>query len=82
MNMSNFDYYSSAQRIAQALSDEGLSDRATKITDAIATGSTGTEILMALHWQLTELLRQGHRPSAETSSDREELLREIDKRLT
>lgn len=49
------DYYAEAMGIAQRLDDEGLADKARALREAIETGSTGTEILMALRWNLQRI---------------------------
>ena len=54
--MNSFDYISEARAIRNALDDE-LTDWKTRIDDAIAAGCTGTEILMAVRWNLVELLK-------------------------
>lgn len=54
--MHTFDYIAEARAISDALNDD-LADWKTRIDDAITTASTGTEILMALRWNLAELLK-------------------------
>jgi hypothetical protein len=46
------DYHAEAREIARCLEDGGCSNDARSLIDAIETGSTGTEILMALRWNL------------------------------
>lgn len=53
--MSNFDYIAEARAIRAAL-PERLSDWKIRIDEAIASGATGTEILMSLRWEMQELL--------------------------
>jgi hypothetical protein len=53
--MKAFDYIASARSIRDALIGEDLETCRERIDDAIASGSTGTEILMALRWILSEL---------------------------
>ena len=55
-NINSFDYIADAHAIRDAL-DPDLADWKTRIDDAIAAGSTGTEILMAVRWNLAELLK-------------------------
>ncbi len=55
--MSSFDYIAEARAIRDALVGDDLSDWRTRIRGAIDTGSTGSEILMAVRWNLVELLK-------------------------
>jgi hypothetical protein len=48
------DYYVIAHQISSNLLDENQEDWAQRIEDAIAHGSTGTEILMHLRWTLQQ----------------------------
>ena len=57
MHMNSFDYIAEARAIRNALGDD-LTDWKTRIDDAIAAGSTGTEILMAVRWNLAELIKE------------------------
>jgi hypothetical protein len=54
--MLSFDYIAEAYAIRDALTDEYLARWRSRITDAIEAGATGTEILMALRWNLGQLL--------------------------
>lgn len=51
----NYDYYRTAKDIANQLASVGYQDWAIKIKDAIASGSTGTEIIMALRWNIKKI---------------------------
>ena len=53
--MNVYDIYEAARHIVQELTEQGMSIWADRIEDAIASGSTGTEILMAVRWNLQEL---------------------------
>ena len=55
--MSNFDYISEAQVIRDQLVGDQLLIWKKRIDEAIEGGATGTEILMALRWNMTELLK-------------------------
>jgi hypothetical protein len=46
------DYYAEARDIARSLDQANLKNEAQCLRDAIDNGSTATEILMALRWQL------------------------------
>ena len=50
------DYYAEAEAVCQDLESAGRSDLAEDLRDAIASGSTATEILMALRWKLEQSL--------------------------
>jgi hypothetical protein len=54
--MPTFDYIAEARTISDALGDD-LADWRARIDEVITTGSTGTEILMGLRWNLAELLK-------------------------
>lgn len=49
------DYYAEAREVARSLDQEGLKEEAQSLRDAIDSGSTGTEILMALRWHLQRI---------------------------
>jgi len=53
--MSAYDFYGVAKRIARKLSEVGHTEWSERILNAIASGSTATEILMAIRWHLSEL---------------------------
>jgi hypothetical protein len=48
-------YHTEAREIAGRLEQAGLAADARTLVDAIDAGSTGTEILMALRWQLRRI---------------------------
>ena len=54
--MNSFDYIAEARSIGSLLNGN-LAKWKFQIDDAIANGSTGTEILMSLRWNFNELLR-------------------------
>ncbi|GLI34120.1 hypothetical protein [Desulforhabdus amnigena] len=54
--METYDFYSKAREIARKLEKENLTDQASKVVDAISAGSTATEILMILRWELDQVL--------------------------
>jgi hypothetical protein len=55
--MNSFDYIAEAGAIRDALVGDDLSNWRTSISDAIDTGCVGSEILMAVRWNLAELLK-------------------------
>ena len=62
------DYYAEAREIARCLERDGLVDDARALRNAIDSGSTGTEILMALRWHLQRIDKA--RPAAASSESR------------
>lgn len=56
MAVKSFDYIAEARTICNAL-EGSLADWKARIDEAISAGSTGTEILMAVRWNLAELLK-------------------------
>ena len=55
--MANFDHYKEARELAEELRKEKLEHFANRITKAMEEGSTGTEIFMALRWNIEQLLK-------------------------
>ncbi len=49
--MASFDFYEEARDLARLLRSESSEEHADNIVRAIEEGSTGTEIVMALHWE-------------------------------
>ena len=56
--MVKFDFYLHAHRIADDLGKHGQREWKKSIEDAIADGSTSTEILMAIRWNLQKCLKE------------------------
>jgi hypothetical protein len=56
--MNNFDFYAASAELASLLENDGHSSAAAKLRTAIEEGSTGTEILMALRYNLVEVTGQ------------------------
>ena len=50
-----YDCYKEAHALADLLRDVGLDEEASSLEGAIAGGSTATEILMALRWNLSRI---------------------------
>jgi hypothetical protein len=59
------DLYREAENTAVALDGEGLLDEARSIREAIAAGSTATEILMAVRWHLRTISPRGSATAAQ-----------------
>jgi uncharacterized protein with GYD domain len=49
------DYYTEAYDIVRCLEQDDLNSEAAALVNAIESGSTGTEILMALRWELQRI---------------------------
>lgn len=56
------DLYEETATLVKLLEEQGLNDFAFEIDNAVRSGSTGTEILMALRWQLKKLLDSSRCP--------------------
>ena len=55
--MENFDHYKVAKELADELRKEKVDCFADGIIKAIEEGATGTEIFMALRWNIENLLK-------------------------
>jgi hypothetical protein len=51
------DYYAETRALAAKLTDQGYAGWSEQLTDEIAAGATGTEIVMGLRWVLAQLLQ-------------------------
>ncbi|OGT95231.1 MAG: hypothetical protein A2298_02060 [Gammaproteobacteria bacterium RIFOXYB2_FULL_38_6] len=71
--MINYEYYKVADEIIKRLQNEGFANWAQKLDDAIAGGATGTEIFMALRFNLNKLKAEQKGISKETL----ELIRDL-----
>jgi len=56
--MTQFNYISEARAIRDALAGEEFATWRSRLAEAIDTGFSGTQILMAVRWNLTELLKE------------------------
>ena len=50
------DFYADTRDLAAKLTARGRGDWSQRLTDAMAAGATGTEIVMALRWTLAQML--------------------------
>jgi hypothetical protein len=78
--MSTFDYISEARAIRDAL-ENSHSDWRERIDESIAVGSTGMEILMAIRWNFTELLKAESTLPVELASRVKNCIAEANKML-
>jgi ABC-type branched-subunit amino acid transport system substrate-binding protein len=76
------DYYAETHAIAAALASEGLSSDAEALRDAIAAGSTGTEILMHVRWLLRQLDEANKTSSLVTKRKIRDVLAALDRALS
>lgn len=53
------DLYEESEQLAKALVERGDAEAAERIRDAIAGGSTSSEILFGLRWEFDRLLDRG-----------------------
>jgi GTP cyclohydrolase FolE2 len=58
--MSNFDHYREADSIIQMLRGTSLSRYSDLLQSAMDEGATGTEIFMALRWNIEKLLNENN----------------------
>lgn len=71
------DYYGDAQIVADQLATLGLVEWKERIENAVLAGSTSGEILMALRWQLKELLKIERSLPANLRQQAKDLIRAI-----
>ena len=79
--MSHYDHYSVAKDIARRLAEAGHPDWKERLEDAMAAGATGTEICMALRWNLRNLLRSKIKIDTETRAQVNELISKLNSAL-
>jgi hypothetical protein len=78
--MTYFDHYKEAKNLAEALRKEKLDNYADKIILAMEEGSTGTEIFMALRWNVQKVMKLKNIPS-DIRNKATRLYEEFDKAL-
>ncbi|HEV2327618.1 MAG TPA: hypothetical protein VGY56_02390 [Verrucomicrobiae bacterium] len=71
------DFYTKIREFAESLSAIGLSEWTLRLTNAIKAGSTGGEILMALRWNLQELLQNEPLLTGSLKQQAEDFIKEI-----
>lgn len=80
--MVNFDHYKEARGLAEELRKEKLEYFANRIIKSMEEGSTGTEIFMALRWNIEQLLKTKELSCPKSIKDRAiRLYMELDKAL-
>lgn len=78
--MTSFDHYAEARELASLLREEYLDDFAISLIRAMEEGATGTEIFMALRWNIKQLL-EANKCSDLTTAKARRLFEELDKTL-
>jgi hypothetical protein len=79
--MTSYDHYKVAENIARNLLRNGYDQWSRCIKEAIETGSTSTEILMALRWNLEKLLTREPELPQKIKNDVEKLLSKTNESL-
>ncbi len=80
--MEIFDHYKVAEEIVNELREEKLNRFADDITLAMEGGSTGTEIFLALRWNIDNLLKTKEYSYSKSIKDKaNRLLEELEKAL-
>ncbi len=80
--MVNFDHYKEAKELAEELRKEKIERYADGIMKAMEEGSTGTEIFMALRWNIENLLKTKDYSYSKTIKDKaNRLYKELGKAL-
>jgi len=67
------DYYAEARGLASTLAEHGYGPWSQRLTDVIAAGATGGEIVMGLRWTLGQLLETEQALPAEPRAEAESL---------
>lgn len=78
MATKQFDYLAEVSRLMDALRVEGLKPEADQLQQCIEAGATGTEILMALRWNLQKMMQSSPSLSDVTKSRARQVLAGID----
>ena len=77
----SLDYYTEARAVIDELFRDGFVLEATKIREAMETGSTASEILMAIRWHLQQFQKANNPVSFDTRRKIRELVAELNKVL-
>ena len=80
--MVTFDHYKEALALSEELRRQRIDDFADQIIRAMEQGSTGTEIFMALRWNIENLLnKRGHLLPKAIKNKARRLLEQLEKAL-
>ena len=58
----NTDFYKVLEDLQHRLGQLGRQDLAKRLEEAVSAGSTGTEILMAVRWNLSQIMKEPDLP--------------------
>lgn len=75
--MNTYDHYAETQGLADMLRKEGLGDYSDALLKAMEEGATGTEIFLALRWNVKNLIEAEEFSDASEKIARQ-LLKELD----
>ena len=76
------DIYEETKRLAGHLEARGVATWPQRLRDAIEAGSTGTEIIMAIRWNLREMLAASREVlTTEDQACAHTIMREVDSLL-
>lgn len=78
--MNTYDHHAEAQELAAMLRKESLGNYADALVTAIQEGATGTEIFMALRWNIKNII-DAKKCSDLTDAKARRLYQELDKAL-
>lgn len=73
----NTDWIEESKNLAANIKAEGFPEESQKIIEAIISGSTGSEILMGLKWNLKEILQTTKNIKPERKAKIKEIIRGI-----
>jgi hypothetical protein len=75
------DYYAEARALSAKLTEQGYGTWSEQLTDKIAAGATGTEIVMGLRWVLAQLLQNDDGLPADLREEARRLHQGLDRLL-
>lgn len=75
------DHYAEARALAAKLAEQGYGIWSEQLTEKIAAGATGTEIVMGLRWVLAQLLQNEDELPANLREEARGLHRGLDRLL-
>lgn len=78
--MKSYDHYSETQELIDMLRKERLDNSADTLVNAMQEGATGTEIFMALRWNVKNILDE-KKCSRLTEAKAKRLYRQLDEAL-
>lgn len=79
--MTNYDFYSEIDSLINILNKESFNEQASTLKDAVDSGSTSSEILMSLRWNLNKILLDSHKYDCFIRMKIKHIIKELDKVL-